>query len=278
MANIFGSSSAAGSRLLSVPGRLVVRVAVLTAAIAVSATIGVLTNGGPRFYPDDPLWIDDDTAMDASAVVAVEDANSYDFAVNTFATPGERRNVRALNVNTLDEVPDSSWFVNRIGRAPMSAAAVARGPDRFDSVSLDRWVVSGGKSTGVQPGFRMIDTEGHLYQIEFDPPSNPELATGAEIIGTAFYHGFGYYTVDVYLAELDPDRIVISEKATQWDPLVAKRRRFTRRDVDGVLRRAARQAEWQVPRARQPLRRRQASRKLPVLRHAARRSERHHRS
>ena len=42
------------------------------------------------------------------------------------------------------------------------------------------------------------------YQIEFDPPSNPELATGAEIIGTAFYYAFGYHTVEVYVAELDP--------------------------------------------------------------------------
>ena len=97
----------------------------------------------PRFYPDDPLWVDDDTALDASTVVAVEDANSYDFVVNTFATPGERRNVRALNVNTLDEVPDSSWFTNRIGRTRLSLAEIARGPDRVDDVSLDGWVVVG---------------------------------------------------------------------------------------------------------------------------------------
>ena len=67
-------------------------------------------------------------------------------------------------------------------------------------------MVSGGKSTGVQPGFRMTDPQGQLYQIEFDPPDNPEMASGAEIIGTAFYHAFGYHVVDVYLAELDPER------------------------------------------------------------------------
>ena len=60
----------------------------------------------------------------------------------------------------------------------------------------------------------MTDPHGQLYQIEFDPPSNPELATGAEIIGTAFYHAFGYHTVEVYLAELDPAQLVISDKAT----------------------------------------------------------------
>ena len=44
------------------------------------------------------------------------------------ATPGERRDVRALNVNTVDEVPDSSWFTNRIGRRDMTVADVAQGP------------------------------------------------------------------------------------------------------------------------------------------------------
>ena len=239
MATICGSSSAAGSRRRQRARG--VRAIGLTAALAVLGTIGALTTDGPRFYPDDPLSIDDDAALDASAVVAVEDANSYDFVVNTFATPGDRRDVRAMNVNTLDEVPDSSWFVNRIGREAMAIADLVRGPDRVDSISLDGWMVSGGKATGVQPGFRMTDPEGHLYQIEFDPPSNPEMATGAEIIGTAFYHAFGYHTVDVYLAELDANRIIISDKATVWDPRVGKRRRLTRRDVNNVLRRAARQ-------------------------------------
>ena len=45
----------------------------------------------------------------------------------------------------------------------------------------------------------------------------------------------------MYLAELNADRLRISEKATVFDPLVGKRRRFTRRDINNVLRRAARQ-------------------------------------
>ena len=59
-----------------------------------------------------------------------EDTNGYDFVVNTFGKPGERRDVRAMNVNTLDEVPDSSWFTNRIGRRAMPIDELVRGPDR----------------------------------------------------------------------------------------------------------------------------------------------------
>src|SRR4029453_16439244 len=166
----------------------------------------------PVFYPDDPIAFDDDMSLDASKVVPIEDSNVYDFVANTFTNPGTRHDVRALNVNTIGEVPDSSWFVNRLGQRTLSTAELVRGPDRFDSVSLDGWKVSGGKSSGLQPGFRMTDPSGQLYQIEFDPPSNPEMATGAEIIGTAFYHAFGYHTVDVYLAELDPAKIEITPK------------------------------------------------------------------
>jgi hypothetical protein len=205
--------------------------------------VSVGAANGPRFYPDDPHWVDDDMSIDASGVRPVEDTNGYDFVVNTFLSPGERRNVRAMNVNTLDEVPDSSWFTNRIGRRELSRPEIIRGPDQFDEVSLDGWVVSGGKSTGRQPGFRMTDLEGHVHQVEVDPPSNPEMASGAEIIGTAFYHAFGYHTVQVYLALLDPRSLTISEKATIRDPTNGRRRRLTRRDIDQVLAQAARRPD-----------------------------------
>ena len=214
------------------------RVAVCAALIAAFASD--VRMASPRFFPDDPIWADDDALLDASGVAEHEDPGAYDFAVNSFTTQGERRDVRALNVNTVDEVPDSSWFSNRLGRTPMGVADVVRGPDRLKAVSLDGWIVSGGKSSGLQPGFRMTDPAGQLYQIEFDPPSNPEMATGAEMIGTAFYHAMGYHVVEVYLAELDPATLVISDKATIFEPLRAERRRFTRRDIDNVLHRAAR--------------------------------------
>jgi hypothetical protein len=167
------------------PWRLAFACAAIVLAMPVVQTVD------PVFYPDDPIWIDPDTLIDASGVEPHEDSNGYDFVVNTFAKPGERANVRAANVNTIDEVPDSSWFTSRIGRRAMTIDELVRGPDAYAGVSLDGWVISGGKSRGVQPGFRMTDPTGRVYQIEFDPPANPEMATGAEIIGTAFYHAIG---------------------------------------------------------------------------------------
>ena len=74
MANISGLSLAARSKA-----------AVTVAAVLILAG-GVFTASTPRFYPDDPLFADDDALLDASRVVAVEDASSYDFVVNTFAS------------------------------------------------------------------------------------------------------------------------------------------------------------------------------------------------
>ena len=65
-------------------------------------------------------------------------------------------------------------------------------------------------------------------------------ACGAEIIGTAFYHAIGYNVVDVYLAELDRESLVIADKATIRDPLNGRRRRLKKYDLDNVFNRAAR--------------------------------------
>ena len=249
MASTSISSSAAFSRMAS--GRRAspaqwVALAGLVGLLA-AGTFVSLRSAAPHFYPDDPRWTDDDRAMDASKAGPIKTRTATTSVVNTLGHPGERRDVRALNVNTVDEVPDSSWFTNRIGRKALSVAEIARGPDRSERVTLDGWKVSAGKSTGVQPGFRMTDAEGQLYQVEVDPPSNPELASGAEMIGTAFYHAIGYNVVDVYLAELDRESLVIADTATIRDPLNGRRRRLKKYDLDNVFNRAARLENGRYP-------------------------------
>lgn len=223
------------------PARRAALAAVLAVALVAAGLVSGTPASAPRYYPDDPIWVDDDRVMDAAGAGPIEDTNGYDFLLNTFGWPGERRDVRALNVNTVDEVPDSSWFTNRIGRHPMSVAEVVRGPDLRDTpVTFDGWIVAAGKSSGVQPGFRMTDPSGQMYQIEVDPPSNPEMASAVEMMGTAFYHALGYTVVEVYLAELDRSRLVIADTATIRDRLTGRRRRLSRRDLDLVFDKAAR--------------------------------------
>jgi hypothetical protein len=208
-------------------------------AFTLLALLAVGQAAGPRFYPDDPIQVDDDRAFDASTATAIEGSNAYDFAEHTFFKVGDRRNVRAMNINTVDEVPDSSWFTNRIGRANLSVDDIARGPNQFDLLNVDGWPIVQEKSSGITPGFRVMDPSGRLYQLKFDPPSNPEMSSGAEVIGAAFYHAIGYNVVQGYIVEFDPAQAPIAPTATTVD-MSGGRRALRRDDVDRVLRQAAR--------------------------------------
>jgi hypothetical protein len=213
--------------------------------VALAAWIQAAT--GPRFYPDDPVWVDDDRAFDASKALPTATGDIYDFVEHTFMPPGERVDRPALNVNTLDEVPDSSWFTNRIGRQRMSREALVRGPDRRARPDIQDWPIVAGKSEGVQPGYRVQDPEKHLWQIEFDPPAHPEMSSAAEVIGTAIYHALGYHVVEVYITDIDPAKIRIAPNA-RMRAVTAPRgvRSFVQQDLDAVLARAARRPDGRV--------------------------------
>ena len=116
--------------------------------------------------------------------------------------------MRAVNVNTLDEVPNSSWFKNRIGvrDMPLDEIAAGRSSSKARRVGMD--VVRGKNPGGFQPGFRASHAgdPGQVYQLEVDPPKHPQMASGAEFIGTLIYHALGYHVVDVYTIKVDPAR------------------------------------------------------------------------
>ena len=195
-----------------------------------------------RFRPDDPLSVDADMIADASKVTEQELSQSYDFLENTFTVKGDNRDVKAFNVNTLDEVPDSSWFTNRIAHRALTDTELARGPNSLEELTATEWTIVAGKSTGLQPGFRAVVTgapDAQLYQIEFDPPGHPELATGAEMIGTLIYHALGYHVVENYIITVDPAKIRIDPKATIRDR-DGRRQPFTRDTLERVFWRAAR--------------------------------------
>jgi hypothetical protein len=217
----------------------------MRSVFAATALAVVLVASGrtatPKFLPDDPIQVDDDMALDASGAQSIgEGSNMYDFVENTFVKPGDPKAGHAMNVNTMDEVPDSTWFTNRIGRRDMSIEEIVRGPDLMAAPNVDGWPIVQGKSAGVSAGYRVVDPAGRRYQIKFDPPGNPELGIGAELIGTAIYHALGYNVVQSFIVEIDPARIVIDPSATTVD-LAGRRRRMTRDDVNAVLKRAARQ-------------------------------------
>jgi len=189
---------------------------------------------GPKFRPDDPLRVDNDRAVDVGTLEERDDSDIYDFLEHTFMGPGTRDDIPALNVNTIDEVPDSSWFSNRYAGGLPSHGVLARGPDTLPSLDVTGWPIAEGKGEGATPGFRLRGPDGALYQLKFDPKANPGMATSAEVIGTAFYHAFGYNVVEMYLVEFDGSNYTILPDAT-ISVQGGKARPLTRKDIDGVL-------------------------------------------
>jgi hypothetical protein len=103
----------------------------------------------------------------------------------------------AINVNALDEVPDSSWFENRLGKTVLSPAEVARGscPEtELDPGAPDgSWLIDKGKDNGANPGFRVTVAGAGRFMLKSDPSEEPDRATGATSIAARVYHAVGFY-------------------------------------------------------------------------------------
>lgn len=157
----------------------------------------------PARFPLKPaLEYDDDQQPFAPEPEIYESPFAWDAANQTVFYPIARVFAvdparRAVNVNALDEVPDSSWFTNRLGRSTLTAEAAANGscgPRRLDPSAPDgSWLIDKGKDNGANPGFR-VNVEGlGKFMLKSDPADEPERATGATAIATRIYHALGYF-------------------------------------------------------------------------------------
>ncbi len=217
--------------------RTQMRLAIAAACVSLLVSAGSRA-AAPKFYSDDPLGRDPET-QDASGVKPIPVSEQYDFIENSFLGAGERVDKRAANVNTIDEVPDSSWFTNRAGSRTLTIDEVVKGPDTVPGPRDGQWTIVSAKTEGITPGLTIRDSAGDTYFIKFDPPSNPEMASGAEIISTKFFHAFGYNVPENYVAYVRPEALVIGDGATVVDE-DGRRQRMRQRDIDALLKKAAR--------------------------------------
>src|SRR5215813_109269 len=164
------------------------------------------TSGQQRFYPDDPIWRDGDM-RDIPPVANFDLSKSYEFLNETFGDT-VRSHGPALNVNTLGEVPDSSWFTNRLGRHDMTIDEIVRGPNQVDGPAAGTWQVTGRPDSGITPKFTIRDARGDTYLIKLDPAKFPELPSSVEVISTKILHAIGYHV---------PQDFIVTFKESQLD-------------------------------------------------------------
>jgi hypothetical protein len=154
----------------------------------------------------------------------------------------EATGLRAQNINTVDEVPDSSWFTNRIGTRPLTTDELVRGPVVGAPPDPSRWVILREKTSGMHPGVTARDAQGETWFIEFDPEYYPEAATAALTIATKFFWALGYNQVETFLTTFDPRHVDFDPQATIKRPN-GKRTSFKRDDLNAILERVARRPD-----------------------------------
>jgi len=210
----------------------------LLAAAAIGLLSGVVSTQTRHFYDDDPIARAPES-QDASKAQPYSIEQLYEQVFGLFVTPGRvPSNTRAGNINTIDEVPDSSWFTNKIGTVPVTAEEIARGPIVGAPPDPSKWVVFREKTSGVHPGFTARDAKGETWFLEFDPPYFPEGATASVAVATKIFWALGYNQVESFLTTFDPKRMDFDPNATVRRPN-GSRTRFTRDDINVILERVA---------------------------------------
>jgi hypothetical protein len=174
------------------------------------AFAGVTACSAQQFLPDDPLARTPEVA--AVRQINVQDINAlYDFAHNSFHYKSPVA-TESLGINTLGEVPDSSWFTNR-DISGLSIETAKKGA-RTHGGPQSPYTVVAAKTEGVSTGFRIRDARGLLYFVKADPPSNPEMATAADVMGSLFLYAAGYNVPENYILVGRPEEFQLSENAT----------------------------------------------------------------
>ncbi|MCP4547523.1 MAG: hypothetical protein GY835_13780 [bacterium] len=141
----------------------------------------------------------------------------------------------AANVNSLDELPNSTWFTNRIGLRPLTTDEVSRGPG--SGLGPERgapWTVTSAKTQGVTPGFAVRDAAGFTFMIKFDPPGNLGMTSAAGVVSNRILHAAGYNVPDDAVVTFRAEDLVLGAdvKIKGQD---GRKRPMTQADLDDIL-------------------------------------------
>ncbi len=208
-------------------------------AVALTTVLGSAAE--PKFLPGDPLRVDRDTE-DASGVKPLEVNLFVDFAYNVITGRAAVNAGPAKNVNTIDEVPDSSWFTNRAGHVTLTAEQIATGPNTTAGPLAGAWTVTSSKSDGVTPGFTIKDESGQRWFLKFDPPGYRGMSTGTEVAVTKLMWALGYNVPENHIAYMHRDQLVVG-KGAKVSLSGGRERAMRLSDIDRLLQRADRETD-----------------------------------
>lgn len=125
---------------------------------------------------------------------------------------------QAENVDANDQVRlPSTWWQPRLGFREVSVQEMLKGPGPGKGPAPGRVTVKEAKSQGVTPGFQIEDSAGDKFIIKFDPMDFPELASGADVIGSHLFWAAGYNVPENTLWTFRAEDLDIDPEATFKD-------------------------------------------------------------
>lgn len=127
---------------------------------------------------------------------------------------------RARGVNAIDEVPDSTWFTNRIGHHDLTPQQIHDGPREVGSPEPHKpWTIISTKTGGANIGFRFKDARGHAYLMKFDFEGHPEVETATAVIVNRLLWAAGYNVPEDDVVYFRTDELRVAPDATYTDRL-----------------------------------------------------------
>jgi hypothetical protein len=194
-----------------------------------------------RFANQPIVWIVDDHrdthARPTDPVALIK----YDFYYRSFQKPLTkslelRRAERARGVNALDEVPDSSWFTNRIGTQTLTPEQVGAGATEPDGPEAFKpWTVKSTKFGGASSGMIITDRRGVKYLLKFEPVGLPELTSGADAVTSRLLWAAGFNVPQNYVVYFEPSDLTLAIDAVVKDPGGGTRRELDQRELSQML-------------------------------------------
>ena len=144
-----------------------------------------------------------------------------------------RRHRPARDVNSLGQVPDSTWFVNRARR--VTPEEVRRGPGHGGQPDpAGPWRVDGIKIGGAAIGVTVKDARDDRFIVKFDERGFPETESSADVIVQRLTWAFGYNVPENDVVEFPCDKLVLARDAT-YEDRAGNERPMTQADLDRFL-------------------------------------------
>lgn len=174
--------------------------------------------GPVRFANAPPVWKVNDRLDVAKAPAELEFLRGF-YHFNSFYLRAKRgltleRDRRALGVNSFDEVPDSTWFTNRIGVRDVTPDEIRRGPGSGESPDQHLpWTIASAKVGGTAVGFVVSDARGVKFILKFDQKHAPEIETGADVVVQRLLWAAGYNVPEDHVVQFKRGDLKLAKDA-----------------------------------------------------------------